>query len=316
MIAVTAAGGDVVVNDKPDPEPGPGEILVRVHGAGLNRADLLQVAGKYPAPPDAPQDILGMELAGEVVARGPGVSRFSVGNHVMAIVSGGAQAELCVVPELQAMDVPNSIDFTHAGGFPEVFTTAHDAIVTRCGLRSGERLLVHGAAGGVGTAAVQLGAALGADVTATVRDPSKHDDVAKLGAGTVISPDDFSASAGDLEFDVILELVGGPNLAGDIDALAEHGRIIVIGVGGGPKGEVSLPKLMGKYGSIHGSTLRRRSVAEKGATARALERQVVPLLACGDVVVPITESYDMKDAAAAYERFAEGGKLGKIVLTY
>lgn len=315
MLAVTAADGNVVVTDKPDPEPGPGEILVRVHGAGLNGADLLQVAGKYPPPPDAPQDILGMELAGEVVARGAGVSRFSVGNHVMAIVSGGAQAELCVVPELQAMDVPNSIDFVHAGGFPEVFTTAHDAIVTRCGLRSGERLLIHGAAGGVGTAAVQIGAALGAEVTATVRDQALHADVTQLGATTVLSPDEFSSSAPELEFDVILELVGGPNLAADIDALAEHGRIVVIGIGGGPKGEVSLPKLMGKYGSIHGSTLRRRSVAEKGATARALERQVVPLLASGDVLVPITESYELKDAPAAYERFANGGKLGKIVLT-
>jgi putative PIG3 family NAD(P)H quinone oxidoreductase len=315
MLAVIAANGEVVVAEKPDPEPGPGEVLVRVRGAGLNGADLLQVAGKYPPPPDAPQDILGMELAGEVVARGPGVSRFSVGNHVMAIVSGGAQAELCVVPELQAMDVPNSIDFTRAGGFPEVFTTAHDAIVTRCGLRSSERLLVHGAAGGVGTAAVQLGAALGAEVTATVRDPALHKQVKKLGAKVVLSPEEFSASAGDLEFDVILELVGGPNMPANIDALADHGRIVVIGIGAGPKAEVALHKLMGKYGSIHGSTLRRRSVAEKGATARALERQVVPLLAAGDVIVPVTESFELQDAPAAYERFANGGKLGKLVLT-
>src|SRR6478735_1693328 len=156
MLAVTAANGELVVADEPDPEPGPGEILVRVHGAGVNGADLLQMAGHYPPPPGAP-DILGMELAGEVIARGEGVSRFAIGNHVMAIVSGGAQAELCIVPEQQAMDVPNSIDFVRAGGFPEVFTTAHDAIVTRSGLQSGERLLVHGAAGGVGTAAVQLG---------------------------------------------------------------------------------------------------------------------------------------------------------------
>jgi NADPH2:quinone reductase len=315
MLAVTAANGEVVLAEKPDPEPGPGEILVSVHGAGVNGADLLQVAGHYPPPADAPPDILGMELAGEVVARGPGVSRFSVGNHVMAIVSGGAQAELCVVPEQQAMDVPNSIDFVRAGGFPEVFTTAHDALVTRCGLKSGERLLVHGAAGGVGTAAVQLGSALGADVTATVRDPDKHDGVKKLGASTVLTPDEFSASASELEFDVILELVGAPNLPGDLDALVSHGRIAVIGIGAGAKGELNLRKLMSKHGSIYGSTLRGRSIEEKGRTARALEREVIPLLTAGEIVVPITAEYELKDAAKAYAHFAAGGKLGKIVIT-
>lgn len=315
MIAVTAANGEVVVAEKPDPEPGSDEILVRVHGAGVNGADLLQVAGRYPPPADAPQDILGMELAGEVVARGAGVTRFAVGNHVMAIVSGGAQAELCVVPEQQAMDVPNSIDFTRAGGFPEAFTTAHDALVTRCGLKSVERLLVHGAAGGVGTAAVQLGSALGAEVTATVRDPDKHDGVHRLGASSVLTPDGFAATAGELEFDVILELVGAPNLPADLDALAPHGRIAVIGIGGGATAELQLRKLLSKYGSIYGSTLRARSVDEKGKTARALEREVIPLLTAGEVVVPITAQYGLKDAAKAYEHFAAGGKLGKIVIT-
>jgi putative PIG3 family NAD(P)H quinone oxidoreductase len=315
MIAVTAVDGEIVVAEKADPEPGPGEILVRVRGAGVNGADLLQKAGLYPPPPDAPQDILGMELAGEVVARGEGVSRFAAGNHVMAIVSGGAQAELCIVPEQQAMDVPNSIDFVRAGGFPEVFTTAHDALVTRCRLQPAERLLVHGAAGGVGTAAVQLGSALGADVTATVRDPDKRKGVSKLGASAVLSPEDFAESAEDLEFDVILELVGASNLGPDMAALAPHGRLVVIGIGAGAKGELNLRTLMMKYGSIYGSTLRGRSIEEKGRTARALEREVIPLLTAGEIVVPITAQYELKDAAKAYEHFAAGGKLGKIVIT-
>jgi NADPH2:quinone reductase len=314
MLAVTAVNNEVVVTERPEPEPGRGEVLVRVHGAGVNGADLLQVAGRYD-PPAGTTDVLGLELAGEIVARGEGVTRFAVGNHVMAIVSGGAQAEYCVVPEPQLMDVPNAIDFLHAGGFPEVFTTAHDAIVTRCALKTGERLLVHGAAGGVGTAAVQLGAALGADVTATVRNPALHDEVSALGAATVLSPEEFASTAADLSFDVILELVGGPNLPANLDALAPHGRIIVIGVGGGVQADISLHKLMRKYGTIHGSTLRARTIEEKAKTAHALEREAVPLLAAGDVVVPVAADFPLAEAPAAYARFAAGGKLGKIVLT-
>src|SRR3954462_600504 len=187
MRAATISDGSVVAQDHPDPEPAKNEILVRVRAAGLNGADIMQRAGRYPAPPGDPQDIPGLEMAGEVVALGLGVQRFSEGDRVMAVVGGGGQAELCTVHERGAMPVPDTMDWPEAGGFPEVFTTAHDALFTQAELRPGERLLIHGAAGGVGTAAVQLANALGARVTATVRREEARPEVEKLGA-TVIAP--------------------------------------------------------------------------------------------------------------------------------
>src|SRR2546427_9313022 len=169
MWAATIVDGRVEVRDRPDPEPGTGELLLAVRAAGLNGADMVQVRGGYPAPPGSPPDIPGLELAGEVVAVGPEARRFGPGDRVMSLVGGGAQAELAVVHERVALPVPDGIGWAEAGGFPEAFTTAHDALFTQCDLEMGERLLVHGAAGGVGTAAVQLGAAAGARVTATVR---------------------------------------------------------------------------------------------------------------------------------------------------
>src|ERR687892_1003674 len=169
MRAVTVSDGELRVEERPDPSPGKGEVLVRVRAAGINGADMLQRKGAYPAPPGSPPDIPGLELAGEVAALGPGAQRFAEGDRVMAIVGGGGQAELAVVHERAVMPVPEGLDWPQAGGVPEVFATAHDAIFSQAGLRPGERLLVHGAAGGVGTAAVQLGRVCGARVTATVR---------------------------------------------------------------------------------------------------------------------------------------------------
>jgi NADPH:quinone reductase-like Zn-dependent oxidoreductase len=209
------------------------------------------------------------------------------------------------------MPVPDALDWVRAGGTPEVFTTAHDAIFTQAGLRSGERLLVHGGAGGVGTAAIQLGRAIGARVTATVRNPEVRDQVAALGA-EVIDPEGFAEHG---PFDVILELVGAPNLDPNLDALNTQGRITVIGIGAGAKGELDLRKLMGKRARIQASTLRARPLEEKALTARALERSVLPLLAAGSVEVPIAATYPLENAEEAYEHFAGGGKLGKIVLT-
>ncbi|HEX8074637.1 MAG TPA: zinc-binding dehydrogenase [Thermoleophilaceae bacterium] len=311
MRAATIRDGEIVVEDHPDPQPGSGELLVRVRAAGLNGADMLQRRGRYPAPPGAPQDIPGLELAGEVAAAGPGASRFSEGDRAMAIVGGGGQAELAVVHERVAMPVPDELDWPAAGGFPEVFTTAHDALFTQAGLRPGEHLLVHGAAGGVGTAAVQLGRAAGARVTATVRNADLRDAVADLGA-EAIAPDGFEERA---PFDVVLELVGAPNLAPNVGALATGGRVVVIGIGAGAKGELNLAALMGVRGSVRGSTLRARPLEEKAATARAVERHVLPLVRSGSLSVPIADTFPLDDAAAAYERFAAGGKLGKVVLT-
>lgn len=313
MRAVTIADGDLVIADRPDPEPGHGEVLVAVRAAGLNGADMLQRAGGYPAPPGSPADIPGLELAGEVVARGPGAERFAEGDRVLGIVGGGGQAELVAVHERQVSPVPDGLAWPEAGGFAEVFTTAHDALFTQAGLRPGERLLVHGAAGGVGTAAVQLGHAVGARVTATVRNPGTRDAVADLGAQQVLDPEAFAGHEG--RFDVVLELVGAPNLEANMKHLATGGRIVVIGVGGGFKGELNLLALMGTRGRIMGSTLRARPLEEKAAAARAVEREVLPLLEAGRLRVPVAATFPLAEAEAAYARFGERGKLGKVVLT-
>lgn len=311
MRAVTVRDGDLAVEDHADPEPGKGEILVRVRAAGLNGADMLQRRGRYPAPPGSPQDIPGLEFAGEVAALGPGASRFEEGDRVMAIVGGGGQAELAVLHERGAMPVPEALDWPQAGGFPEVFVTAHDALFTQAGLRAGERLLVHGAAGGVGTAAVQLGRAAGATVTATVRNDELRGAVAELGADAV-EPDGFERLG---PFDVVLELVGAPNLAANVGALATGGRIVVIGIGAGAKGEINLAALMGVRGTLRASTLRARSLEEKAMASRQVERHVLPLVESGDVTVPVAETFPLDRAVEAYDRFGAGGKLGKIVLT-
>jgi len=310
MRALTIDDGALAVEQRPDPEPSDGEILVAVRAAGLNGADMLQRKGAYPAPPGSPADIPGLELAGEVVARGPGAERFALGDRVMAIVGGGGQAELCVLHERAAMPVPQALDWIAAGGTPEVFTTAHDALFTQAGLRPGERLLVHGAAGGVGTAAIQLGRAIGATVTATVRRAQARAAIAELGA-KAIGAEGFEDHG---PFDVILELVGAPNFPANLRALGTRGRIAVIGVGGGPEVELSLLALMAKRGTIHASTLRGRPLEEKALAMRRVEREVLPLLESGAVRVLIERSFPLAEAEVAYDRFAKGGKLGKLVL--
>jgi NADPH:quinone reductase-like Zn-dependent oxidoreductase len=310
MRAATIRDGAVVVAEHPDPVPESGELLVRVRSAGLNGADMLQMRGRYPAPPGSPADIPGLEFAGEVVAVGSQVQRFEEGDRVMAVVGGGGQAELAIVHERAAMPVPDELDWIAAGGVPEVFTTAHDALFTQAGLQAGERLLVHGAAGGVGMAAVQLGVMAGARVTATVRNESARAQIAALGINA-IEPEGFADHG---PFDVILELVGAPNMAENLKALAMLGRIAVIGVGGGPTFEMNLLALMGKRARIHGSTLRARSLEDKAAAARAVEKCVLPGFVSGDLSVPVTASFGLDEVAAAYERFQAGGKLGKIVL--
>jgi NADPH2:quinone reductase len=310
MKAATIRDGEVLIAEHPDPEPGAGEVLVRVHAAGINGADILQRKGGYPAPPGAPADIPGLELAGEVVARGPGAERFAEGDRVMAVVGGGGQSELAVVHERAATPVPQALDWPAAGGVPEVFTTAHDAAFTQAELKMGERLLVHGGAGGVGTAAVQLGRAAGAEVVATVRNEALRGDVEALGA-RVVAPEGF----GELgPFDVILELIGAPNLGENLKALATGGRVVVIGVGAGFVGEINLLALMGKRGRISASTLRPRPLEEKAGAARRVEREVLPLFDRGELKVPVSETFPLDRVAEAYDRFAAGGKLGKIVL--
>src|SRR5487761_1649494 len=274
MRAVTMAGGRIEVSDRPDPVPGRG-------------------------------------LAGEVAAAGRGTSRFAPGDRVMSLVGGGGQAELAVVEEGAAMPVPAALDWVSAGGFPEVFTTAHDALVSQCGLRSGERLLVTGAAGGVGTAAVQVGAALGARVVASVRDPELRAAVAELGA-TAVDP---SEAADHGPFDAVLELVGGASLPIHLRALATGGRIAVIGVGAGARVELDLLALMTRRGRIMGSTLRSRPAEQKAQAARRVEAELLPLVDAGTLHVVVGGTFPIERAADAYARFEAGAKLGKLVLS-
>ncbi len=311
MRAATIRDGKVIVADHPDPEPAADEILVRVRAAGLNGADLMQLRGDHPAPPGAPADIPGLEFAGEVVACGPAVQRFEPGDRVMGIVGGGGQAELVAVTERQAMPVPDELEWEAAGGVPEGFTTAHDALFTQAGLGMGERLLVSGGAGGVGLAAVQLATMAGARVTATVRDDDLRRRVEALGV-RAMAPEEF---AGRGPYDVILELVGAPNMTANLDALADCGRIAVIGVSAGSTFELDLSILMSKRGRIHASSLRSRPVEDKAHAARLVERAVLPGFASGDLIVPVEASFGLDEVSAAYERFAAGGKFGKIVLT-
>jgi NADPH2:quinone reductase len=295
MRAVVIEEGRLVVGERPDPAPGTGEVLIRVRAAGINNADLLQAAGRYPPPPGTPADMPGLECAGELV---------ETGERVMALLPGAGQAELVAVDARHVLPVPEGVDWPAAGGFMEAFATAHDALFTQVGLRPGERLLVNGASGGVGTAAVQLGIALGAEVTGTARRSESRDLVRGLGAG--IEPEG--------EYDVILELVGGELLTRDVEQLARHGRLAVIGTGAGGRAQVDFGRLMHKRARIHGSTLRSRSAEEKALVIARLGEHALPLLAAGRVTVPVHEVFPLDQAQAAYTVFAAGGKFGKLVL--
>ena len=311
MYAVVIRDGQLHWEERATPVPGDTELLVAVRAAGLNGADMMQRLGHYPAPPGAPADIPGMELAGEVVAAGSHVSRFGPGDRVMGLVGGGAQASMAVIEESHALAVPDSLSWAEAGGFPEVFSTAFDALFTHARLSMGERVLVSGAAGGVGTAGVQLAAAAGASVVATVRDATRHDEVALLGATAVIDPAEVAAHG---PYDVVLELVGAASLPTVLPHLATGARIMVIGVGSGAKVEINLLQLMGARASIGGATLRGRSRREKANVAAGVAAHVVPLLVGGRVRVPVCATFPLSEAGAAYDRFSAGGKLGKVVL--
>jgi NADPH:quinone reductase len=293
MRAAVIVDGRLEIQERPDPVPHPGETLIRVRACGVNGADLLQRLGHYPPPPGVSPDIPGLECAGETER----------GDRVMALLPGGGHAELVAVHESHVLPVPDDIDWAQAGGFVEVFATAHDALFTQAELQAGERLLVNGAAGGVGVAAVQLGVEAGAFVTGTARH--HHDELLELGAT------DTEASG---DYDVILELVGGDNLRTNLEHLSLKGRIAVIGVGAGATAQVHFGRLMGVRGRIHGSTLRPRPREENAEVIRRLGEDVLPLLAEGRIVVPVHATYPLDRAREAYDAFAAGGKFGKIVL--
>jgi putative PIG3 family NAD(P)H quinone oxidoreductase len=323
MRAVVVTEAQVLrVEERPDPEPGPGEVLVRVHAAGLNRADLVQLAGHYAAPPGSPPDIPGLEFAGEVVAQGEGVTSPPVGARVFGIAGGGGQAELLAVPATQCAPVPDSLDLLGAGAVPEVFVTAHDALVTQAGMQPGEVVLVHAVGSGVGTAAVQLAHAIGCTVIGTSRTLAKLEQARPLGLDHgVLAPREFDpqALAADITgavgpVDVTLELVGGDYVATDVIVAAPKGRIVVVGLLAGARTRLDLGTLMFKRLRVHGTTLRGRSVAEKAEATEAFTRDVVPQLASGAVAPVVGRTFPLADASAAYELLASDAVFGSIVL--
>lgn len=311
MRATVIDSGTITVGERPDPVPAPDDVLVEVAGAGLNGADLLQKAGHYPAPRGTPDDQPGLEFAGTVARVGERVTTAEVGDRVMGIVPGAGQSELVTTPADLVLAVPETWDPVHAGGAPEALITAHDALFTQGALGPGDRVLVTGAAGGVGTAAVQLARGAGAHVVASARGTDRHDALADLGAHAVLTPDDH-ADAGP--FDVVLELVGGPSLATVLGSLATGARIVVIGVAAGPRLELNLLALMGTRATLRGSTLRARSLADRIRATQLAGHVLDGLVAAGSYRVPVAAVHGLDAAADAYDDFDRGGHLGKVVL--
>jgi NADPH:quinone reductase-like Zn-dependent oxidoreductase len=311
MIAVTytGAGGPevVTVGERPDPVPGDHEVLIRATHAGLNPADLAQRAGHYPAPAGSPQDIPGLEVSGRVVACGAAVTAWREGDRVFGIVGGGGLADTVVAHERHLARVPDTLDDRDAAAVPEAFVTAHDALFTRAALSMGETLLVNGATGGVGTAAVQMGVAIGARVLANAR--SHRDALTELGAEPVALDDATGV-------DVVIELVGAANLGGSLEALAPLGRIIVVGTGAGAETDISLRPVMGKRATLMGTVLRARPLEQKAAAVQAFAHQVVPLLANGRVRPLVDRVFPAEQANEAFDHLAAPGKLGKVLIEF
>ena len=298
-------------------------VLVRVAAAGLNRADLLQKGGRYPAPPGAPADIPGLEFAGTVEALGREVRAWRPGQRVFGITGGGAQAEYVCVPEGHLAGIPEGLDFPAAAAVPEVFVTAHDALFARGRMRTGERVLVHAAGSGVGTAAVQLARAAGAGaVYGTARTPGKLERAREFGLdeGVAVGGDPrafaeavrgWTRGAG---VDVVLDLVGGPYLAANLDALAPRGRMVFVGTMGGARAELDFGVVMSKRLTIVGTVLRARSAEEKARAVRRFAAEVVPLFGRGRLRPVLDSSYALEDFAAAYGRLESNATFGKVVL--
>ena len=318
-IAITAPGGPEVL--KPVrlaiPAPKPGEVLVRVRAAGVNRPDILQRQGAYPPPPGAP-DTPGLEIAGEVVALGEGVKRHEAGDRVCALVPGGGYAEYAVVAEDNALPVPPGLSLTEAAALPETFFTVWTNVFDRGGLKQGETLLVHGGSSGIGTTAIMLGKAFGAVVAVTAGSEEKCRACLELGADLAINyrEQDFVAVLAEkgLKPDVILDMVGGDYVAKNLKAAAMHGRIVMIAFQKGSRFEADWMPIMLKRLTFTGSTLRPRSVAEKAEIARALERQVWPLFGAEQLKPLIFRSFPLSEAAAAHALMESSEHIGKIVL--
>jgi NADPH2:quinone reductase len=302
------------------PKPGAGEILVKVAAAGVNRPDVMQRMGLYP-PPQGATDIPGLEIAGEIVAVGPGVARWKETDKVMALVVGGGYAEFCLAYESHALPVPAGLSLIEAAAIPETFFTVWYNTFERGRLAAGETVLIHGGSSGIGTTAIQLANAFGARVITTAGTPEKCAACRKLGAEIAINykTEDFVAATkqatGDRGADVVLDIVGGDYIDRNYEAAAVEGRILQIAVQGSPRANVDFRRLMFKRLTHTGSTLRARSVADKGAIARAVEVKVLPLIATGRVKPVIDSTFPLREAAAAHARMESSQHIGKIVLT-
>lgn len=312
----TGVGGPEVMRleERPDPVPGSDEVLVAARFAALNTADLAQRAGNYPAPPGAPQDVPGLEVAGVVSAAGANVRAFAEGDRVFGLVGGGGLADRVLAHERHLVRVPDALSDEEAAAVPEAFITAHDAMVSQAGLGLGDVLLVNGANGGVGSAAVQIGVTAGARVVASAR--SAHDRLAELGAEAVPLEEAFARVRAEGGADVILELVGAPNLPADLDALAARGRIVVVGTGAGVDASLSLRALMGKRARILGTVLRARPLEQKALAVQAFGDEVVPHLAAGRMRAIVHRIFPVEDAVAAFDAMAGSGKFGKVLLAF
>ena len=317
-VTFTGAGGDevVAVVERPDPVPVADEVLVAARFAGVNWADVSQRQGHYPPPPGAPRDIPGLEVAGVVTAMGDAVRAWHVGDRVFGLVGGGGLADRVVVHERHVTAVPASLADDVAAVVPEAYITAHDAVFTQCGLEMGETLLVNGANGAVGSAGVRLGLATGAQVVANVRSPDTARALAAEGA-LVVTPDSAADRVTALGgADVVLELIGAPNLDFDFSVLALKGRIVIVGTTAGQESAISLRTLMGKRASLRGTMLRARPLEEKAAAVQAFARSVVPLLAAGRALPDIDRVFPAAEAAAALDYLTKPGKAGKVLLDF
>ncbi len=336
MRAAIVRDGHIVIEDRPIPEPTEHEVLVRVAGAGLNRADLLQRMGFYPAPAGSTADIPGLEFSGTVEALGASVHGLNLGDRVFGVTGGGAQAQYLCVHETHCAIVPANLDLVIAGAIPEAFVTAHDAMITHAGLKAGDWMMVHAVGSGVGTTALQLGNAFGANVIGTARNQDKLDRCAALGLehailapALVAEATDGATGARSLDpvalaqavkaiapsgVDVTLDLVGGNYIEADIAAAAQHGRIVFIGTLAGGRASLDILSVMQKRLALHGTVLRPRDIAEKAAATAAFTRDVVPLLVAGTVAPVVEKVMVLDDAEAAYDLLATDTTFGTILL--
>jgi len=321
VIGISKPGGPEVLlpETRAVPTPGNGELLVKVAAAGVNRPDVAQRSGSYPPPPGA-SDLPGLEIAGEVVAVGPGATRHKVGDKVMSLVAGGGYAEYCIAPDAQAIAVPDALSIVEAGATPETLMTVWHNVFERGGLQAGETMLIHGGSSGIGTMAIQLAKAFGAKVIVTVGSQDKADACLKLGADHAINykTQDFVALSRELTGgsgpNLIIDMVGGDYIEKNYDAAAMDGRIVQIAFLGGPKATVNFAKLMTKRLVHTGSTLRPRSPADKAAMVAAIEAKVMPLIRAGKVKPLIDSTFPLRDAAEAHRRMETSQHVGKIVL--